>query len=308
MAFNNVFREIAINMATKQTNMVNNLLEEAPVVGAMPVEPSTHGLHNVYEELTSVSGAGMVDMDGELSTVDATTELKQTDLSILGGVMFVGEDKARKFGGAAAYFAKKTPFILRKTGEDLEKAILYNNLRAYAIENGKARSSGGSSAKNYSILAVTWTPGEVSGLYDPSGFGRKEIMDILPINGGNVYESTIGGKKILGYGVRMKSYLGIQLANPRYISTLVNIDLDSATIKPPLATDMDRLLLDARQNNSTVLYMHPRVLTYLYTYKDARLQMAPDMNDINRVVASWYGTPIITSYNFNNGLEADVTL
>lgn len=312
MALQNVFREIAIEQATKQTTLVNNLLEEAPIVGAMPSEPATHGLHNVYEEITSVTGASQVDVDGELGDVDATTELKQTDLSILGGVIFVGEDKARKFGGAAAYFGKKMPLILRKTGEDLEKAVIYNNLRAYAIAQSKASSAGGSGSANYSILAVTWTPGELTGLYDPNGLGNGTMFDIEALNGGDLYERTMTvdgvSKKIVGYGARVKSYLGIQLANPRYISTLVNIDLDNATPKPPTAAMMDKLLLDCRQNTSTVLYMHPRVLTYLYTYKDARLQMNTAQNDVNRVVAFWNGTPIISSYNFTNGTEATVSL
>lgn len=308
MAVKNIYRDIALQEAKAQSVMIDQFLEEAPIVAMMPMEASTHGLSNLFEEVSSVTGAGMVDIDDELPTVDAQTELKQTDLSILGGTMFVGEDKAKKLGGAAAYFAKKEALILRKTGEDVEKAIIYNNIRAYSITEGKAESAGGSSNINYSILAVTWTPGEITGLYDPNGFGNGKVFDIMPINGGAVYEKLINGKNILGYGVRLKSYLGIQLANKRYVSSIVNIDLDSGTPKPPTERMMDNVLLQARANSSTVLYMHPRVLTELFNYKASRLQMVVNNNDVNRTVAYWNGTPIVTSYNFLDALEANVTI
>lgn len=306
MALNNIYRDIAIQQATKQTVMVDQLLEEAPIISMMPVEPSTHGLHNVFEEITNVTGAGMVDIDGVLPTVNADSKLGQTDLSIIGGQMFVGEDKANSFGGAAAYFAKKEPLILRKTGEDLEKAIIYNNIRAYAINEGKAESAGGAGSVNYSILAVTWTRGEITGLYDPNGFGNGKVFDIQPLNNGALYKDPTTG--VLGYGVRLKSYLGIQLVNKRYVSAIVNIDLDNATPKPPTERMMDNVLLQARQNSSTVLYMHPRVLTELYNYKNSRVVMNPNQTDVNRVVAYWNGTPIITSYNFLDALEPTVTI
>jgi hypothetical protein len=305
MALNNIYRDVAIKNATKQSVMVDQLLEEAPIVAMMPMEPTTHGLHNVFEEISSVTGAGMVDLDAALPTVNADTKLGQTDLSILGGTMFVGEDKANQMGGAAAYFAAKTPLILRKTGEDLEKAIIYNNIRAYAINEGKAESAGGAGSVNYSILAVTWTRGEVTGLYDPNGFGDGKVFDIQPLNGGQLYTNSNG---VNGYGVRLKSYLGLQLVNNRYVSALVNIDLDAGTPKPPTERMMDNLLLKARANSSTVLYMHPRVLTELYNYKAARLQMAGNDANMNRVVAFWNGTPIITSYNFLDALEPTVAL
>lgn len=306
MAVNKIFRELAIAQATKQPQMVDSLLEEAPIVAGMPMQPSTHGFHNIFEEVTDVTGAGLIDIDDELPTVDANTELKQKDLSILGGTIFVGEDKAMKFGGASSYFASKEPLIMRKTGEDLEKSIVYNNLRAYAIEQGKAVSVGGTSNVNFSILAVTWTAGEMTGLYDPNGYGDGKMFDVQPINGGNLFEKTVNGKTILGYGVRYKSTLGIQTANSRYISALVNIDL--ANDKKPTGAQIDKMLIDARQNTSTVLYMHPIVLAYLFEQKASSLQVFNSDTGIDRRIITWNGTPIVTSYNFLNGTEANVTL
>lgn len=306
MAVNKIFRELAIATATKQPQMVDSLLEEAPIVAGMPMQPSTHGFHNLFEEVVDVTGAGLIDIDDELPTVDANTELKQKDLSILGGTIFVGEDKAMKFGGASAYFASKEAMIMKKTGEDLESSILYNNLRAYAIEQGKATTVGGSANVNFSILAVTWTAGEMTGLYDPTGYGDGKMFDVQPINGGNLFEKTINNKTILGYGVRYKSTLGVQTTNNRYISALVNIDL--ANDKKPTGAQIDRMLIDARQNTSTVLYMHPIVLAYLFEQKASSLQVFNSDSGIDRRIVTWNGTPIVTSYNFLNATEANVVL
>ena len=36
--------------------------------------------------------------------------------------------------------------------------------------------------------------------------------------------------------------------------------------------------------------------------------MVVNQNDVNRTVAYWNGTPIVTSYNFLDALEANVTI
>jgi|LGVE01.1.fsa_nt_gb hypothetical protein len=308
MAVTDLFRELAIANSGKQPGMVDTLLEEAPILAMMPMQPSTHGFSNVFEKLSDVTGAGMIDIDDELPEIATTSELLQTDLSILGGTMFVGEDKAKKLGGAASYFSNKMPTILSKTGEDVEKAILYNNIRAFAIDNDNVEDAGGTGAVNYSIIAVTWKRGEITGLYDPESYGNGKVFDIQAINGGALYEKTIGSKTILGYGTRIKSTLGIQLNNHKLVSGIVNIDLDDDTPKPPTERAMDKLLLDCRGNNSTVIYMHPRVLTELYNYKSSRLQMSVGDRNVDRVIGYWNGTPIVTSYNFLNALEAKVTV
>lgn len=306
MAVNKIFRDLAIANAKKQPQMVDALLEEAPIIAGMPMQASSHGFYNLFEEVKNVTGAGLIDVDDELPTVDADGELKQKDLSILGGTIFVGEDKANQFGGASAYFASKEPLIMKKTGEDLERTVVYNNLRAYAIAQGKAVNIGGDQNVNFSVLAVTWTPGEMTGLYDPTGYGDGKMFDVKAVNGGDLFEKTVNGKTILGYGVRYKSTLGVQTANSRYISALVNIDV--ANDKLPTGGQIDRMLIDARQNQSTVLYMHPIILAYLFEQKASSLQVFNSDNGIDRRIVTWNGTPIVTSYTFLNGTEANVVV
>jgi hypothetical protein len=312
MATTNTFREDAIAKATKQPQMVDELTEESPILARMPVQDATAELHNVYEQTEVITAAQIVDGDEALPIIDAKTSLKQVDLSIIGGVMEVGEDKANLFGGAAAYFAGKRPMILRQTGNDLEQSIIYNNLRAYAQTNGKLQDAGGTTANTQnSIIAVTWKPGEIIGLTSPNGFGNGAMMDELAINGGNAYflNSASG---VLGYGIRMKSYLGIQLANTRYVSGIANIEIDDEDPDDwniPTEEDIEVMLEDCRaQPGTTLIYCAPKVRRLvLGKYKAAKLRMDPEDKDFDRMVDRWDGVEILTSRNFLTDGEAVVS-
>lgn len=309
-----IFREIAIQNSEKQPKMVDQFLEDAPIVEMLPFERTSHGLFNVYEELVDVQGAGLVDLDEALPVVNVDSKLEQISLSVIGGEMFVGEDKAKQMGGPQAYFAKKQPSILRKTGMDLEKSVLYNNIRAKAITSGGEHllDATGNAGTNYSILAVKWVPGETTGLYDSNGFGRGLLFDIQALNGGNLSKfstTTTDGRtvSINGYGVRMKSYIGMQLANSRYVSAIVNID--PANAKLPTEAQLDDLIMSVRgqTGGSTWLYCHPKVYSALFKYKGESLELRVG-DEIVRSFMTWNGIPIITSYNFEQGTEANVSV
>jgi len=307
----NTFREDAIAKATKQPEMVDELTEESPILARIPVQDASAELHNVYEQTQTVIAAQLVDADAALPTINATTKLKQVDLSIIAGEMEVGEDKAKLFGGAAAYFAKKRPLILRETGNQLEQSIIYNNLRAFAAANSKLQDAGGTtSGVQNSIIAVTWKPGEITGLTSPNGFGNGALMDILAINGGNAYHmrSQAG---VLGYGIRMKSYLGMQLANSRYVSGIANIEIndeDPDDWNIPTEEDIEIMLEDCRaQSGQTLIYCAPKVRRLvLGKYKAAKIQMTPTDKDYDRMVDRWDGVEILTSRNFLTDGEAVV--
>ncbi|MCK5603910.1 hypothetical protein KAR91_18630 [Candidatus Pacearchaeota archaeon] len=311
MAINNTFREIAIANSPKQPELVDSLLEESPILGTLPMAPTSNGLQHNYEEVKEVKGAGLLALDEALPTVDATTALEKIDVSVLGGEMEVGQDKARQFGSPGAYFNNKIPMILKKSGMDAETSILYNSIRAYALTNDSGLTgkhiinAGGSNNANYTMLAVKWSAGETTGLYDPSGFGRGVLMDQFAINGGNLYKDSTGR---LVFGMAMKSYIGMQLANQRYVSAIVNIDT-KVEADIPTEAEIDLLIESVRgqQGGNTVLYMHPKVLTALNKYKASSLQTFNESNDVNRLFNYWNGIPIMTSYNFLEGTEPNVT-
>lgn len=293
-------RDISREFARKQPRQVDWLTEETPVLDVIPFEEASHTLWNVYDEVSDVSGGGFVDMDAPLDTIEVDTKLRKVDLSILGAKMFCPEDKAKAFGGRDRYFGKKTPKALRKLGVDAEKAIIYNNFRKYALDQGRILDAGDPGDACYSLLAVRFVPGETTGLYSTAGFRQGGLIDMKSINGGGLYENEQG---ILGYGVRMKGYFGIQIANPETVAVLANV---TATSKPT-AVQVDNLLDMVRAAGSTYLFCHRKMLSILADVgKGAAFQMTPADRKVDRRIAEWNGVPIVTSYNFADAAEAHV--
>lgn len=310
----NVFRELAIQTATKQPGLVDSLTEEAPIFAMIPMQAASNGIQNKYEELQDATGAQVVDLDAALPTIDSNGEVKTVDLNQLGGKMEVGEDKLKVLGlSPGQYFDKKLPAILRVTGANLETSILYNNIRAYANTNSNLLSAGGSnSGAMYSMLCVKWVPGETTGLYNPMGWGNGKVFDFTLLNGGNLH--TLSDTTTLGYAQRMKLHIGMQLANPRYVSGISNIDLVASGSTPtgvvalPTEMQIDDMILNARGNpGNTFIYMHPKLKNALNVYKGSALQTNVMDTNFNRVFDMWNGIPIITSYNFSQ-TEATVSI
>lgn len=323
MVAKNAFRELAIQLSNKQPELVDWLLEETPALSLMPFFPTSDGMNHNYEVLEDVTGNGMVDGDSELPSVDARTALESTTLKILGGKMEVGEDKARQMGSAGAVFNSRLPHVLKKTGNSTETSLIYNSFRASAIKTRSddelkdaaqhAIDAGGSGSTNYSIVIAKFEQGNLSGLYDPNGFGRGMLFDMQAINGGELYylQDYPG---VLGYGMRLKSYFGVLTANPRNTSTIVNIDLtdDGGEFTAfPTAMQIDDALdaVRAAVGGNTVIYSHPRVISALRnTFKLDRLQLQTEDRNFDTQIDAWNGIPLIGTYNMASGDEPAVTL
>lgn len=307
-------KDITKNLALQQAHQVDYVTVAAPILDGLRFEEASHPMWNVYDEVNDVTGGGFVDMDAPLEEIEVSTGLKQVDLRIMSGKRFVPEDKAQAFGGAGAYFDKNEKKVLRKLGMKAETSIIYANLRQWAIdrtlagEYTRAWNIGGSSNKNYTLLAVRWVPGETTGLYSPTAFERKTLINVKPLYGGALYENASG---IPGYGVRYKAYLGIQIANPYTVAALLNIDKDSAPQKLPSAMQIDDLLneVDPDDGGTTYLYCNRRLMSVLSQVgKDTAFRMSPSDKNVDRRVAEWNGVPIVTSNNFKPGNELNVSL
>ena len=300
-----VFRDVAIANAKKQAELVDALTEDAPIIANLPMQASSHPFTNVYERVITMDGAEVVKVDDALPSLTTDTELKQTDLSVIGGIIEVGEDKAAAMGGRDAYFAKQTPMHMRYAGQNMENSVIYDLVRKAIIDNSKSTNIGGSSNTNYSVLCVKWTSGENIGLYSESQFGRGAVFDIQALNNGGVYKDSSGR---LVYGIRLKNYFGVQLANTKNYAGLVNIDIDSATKKVPNAAQVERMIADAHGSEmNTVLYMHPNVFAYVFSdFKATNTQYTANEQNIRQTYRMFAGIPVITSYNFLAGTEANV--
>lgn len=299
-------KELATIHGSKQPEQVDSLTEEAPVLGIIPFEEASHGLWNMYEDVSDIAGAGWVEMNAPLPAVDVTSDLKKVDLSILGGEIECPEDTANMFGGKEKYFSKKLPKVIRKSGMAAEQRILYDNFRAWAVDKGKAVSAGASSNDCYSILAVRFVSGETTGLYSSESFTKGTLFNTQPINGKQLYKAAAGKYKgVLVYGMRIKAYFGIQIANAHSVAALVNINKKNV----PTGMMIDDLLADVRATpGNTYLFMHEKAKTLLQEHKGKALQVMPGGKDMDRQVTHWNGIEIVTSYNFMDGKEKSVTL
>jgi hypothetical protein len=299
-------KELSELHAKKQPHQVEHLTEETPILDKIKFEKASHDLWNVYSEATDIKGAGFVEMNAALPKMGVDSELKKVDLSIMGGEIEVPEDTAQMFGGAANYFAKKTPLLLREAGNTTERKIIYDNFIKYSIDNGNAvdasKNSDKADSKLYSIACVRFVPGEVTGLYSEKGFANGAMLNVKPIDNGGLYKNENG---VLVYGVRFKGYFGMQLANKNAVSSIVNIGAQNI----PTEAQLDDLLINARASlGSTFLMMHPKMLSMLNRYKGELLKTTSGEYGINRTFTSWNGIPIITSYNFLDGAETKQTV
>jgi len=305
-AIKGTLQELAVAMAKKQAHQVNDLLEETTILGTWKFEPTSHGLWHAYEQATEIEGAGFVKIDGVLPDVKVDSELRKIDLNIMGGKMFIGEDKATQYGGAAKYFADKTPSLLRDAGMQAEKSLIYDNILPFAKDCGNLVSAGGSAATGatglYSMYAVRQVSSEVCGLYSEKSFQKGAMLDVEAINKGALYEKD----GVLGYGIRLKGYFGFMLANKNAVAGIVNINAAHL----PTAKQIDSMLVAARaQPANTKIYCHPVLWSLIAgTYKEQTLRTAVTDKDMNRLVSHWNGIEVITSYNMNNGNETAVSL
>lgn len=299
-------QELAVHYAVKQPQQVEYLTEESPILASVKWEKASHGLWNVAEKVTDIKGADFVAMNAPLPKMGVSTKLEKVDLSIMGGEIFVPEDTAQQFGGKEKYIASKMPVLLKEAGNATEKRIIYDNFRQYAIDNGRVINAGATaddvSKGIYSMVVVHYIPGQVCGLYSPEGFKTGAMLDATPINNGGLYKEN----DVLGYGVRLKGYFGIQLMNPKAVSTIVNI----GDGKLPTKRQINQALIDARANKAnTKIFLHPTVLSWLgEEYKTEIMRIGNNDKGINTQLLYWNEIEMISSYNFLPGTETIVNL
>lgn len=307
-------KELSVMYAKKQPKQVDFITEDSPILSIIPFEEASHDMWNVYEEIEEIHGPGFVDLDAELPIVNVDTKLRKQDLSIMGGVAQVPEDTAQLSGGAPRYFAKKQPALLRKSGMTAEYAILYNMLRAHAIAGSNKINAEGSSNKNHTILAVRFVSGECTGLYSPKGFANGAMLDVKAYNNGALMDLSVSRNgqtaSVPGYKIRYKGYFGFQIASTRVVGGIFNVDKYSGTKKLPTATQIDDLLAMVRASNAgTFLFMHPKLLSNLKDVRGTGNRVNVYSGDINNpvIIDRWDRVPIVTSYNFLDGTEANVS-
>ena len=101
----------------------------------------------------------------------------------------------------------------------------YSRFKAAEMEILKDRPSRGGrilpvEASDFKERSALFLPKEAQYDYLLNLPGDIASADIKNINGGALYKNANG---VLGYGARLKGYIGVQLANPDAVSAIVNI-------------------------------------------------------------------------------------
>lgn len=302
-------KEIGVYEAKKQQKFIDNITESSPILEKVKFTAASHAFWNAYEELQNVTGAAFTDLDAPATLAGTTTGLKRVDMKVMSAKIEGGQDSITAQGGKEAYFAKKLGPILRKNGMSLETAFYYQNWLKYAIDNAATNliyaQTGLTSGTSYSsIVAVRFEENVTCGLYSPEVGMGADLFQLTPINGGNLYEFQAPKAGVFGYGMLMKAYLGMQIADTRTVAAIVNID-DSHV---PSAMQMEDLLDMVRaQDGQTYLFMHRHTAGLIGTaHKYSKLRMDPEDMDISVIANDWGGIPIVTSHNLLKNAEEHV--
>lgn len=302
MANMRTLHEIAVKFARKQQGMADSLTEDAPILKRVKWKPASHGMWNVAEKLTQVTGPGFVEADAPLPAMHTSSDLVHTDLHVLGGQMEVPTMRAQKFGGAAKYFADRQDHLLRMAGMTAEKQILNENWLKAARACKNLRDAGGA-GQGWFIAAVRFDELLNVGLYDPDQFDTGRLLKISPINNGAEYPLVSAEHAgVLGYGVAYRASFGWQILDPKVTcAAIVNIDEEHA----PTVSMIDDLLADIRsQPGSTFLFCSPKAKIYgINPHKMEHVHIVNTDNGLKTMVESWNGIEIVTSHNFNNKIN-----
>lgn len=313
----NTLNQLSIAKAKIFVDQVDNLTENAPIVKTMPFAASSDQLWDVASELKAVSSVGRVDLNAPLPDISVADALRQTQLNIFGAQSFVPEDTATLEGGPAKYFAKNRKAFERQTGMDMEKSYIYQAFLPFALAmnaegHDNVQDAGGTNNANYSMICVRFDDLNMTGLYSPLAFKRDTFLEIKSINNGALYTNPDPNSKfylVNGYGIRMKTFVGVRMLSWKNIGAVVNID---PTTAEPLTIDMVEGMLEAARVSEmgrSMIICHPRVKRILNNIgKTQFMQTKYTEKDANFILDTWDGVPVITSYNFMPGTETNIVL
>jgi hypothetical protein len=308
MALVNSLREIAIAQKGDIPS-IDQITDSSPVIATANFQAANRGTAHVYEELKHFTTGEYVAIDGVLTEVDAEFDVKKQDIGIQGGKMYAMSDTLALTGYTAEqYFMKKYMPVAQGTLQNLETDLVYNILEAFAIANGNVINASGNANTNYSILVCRWQEDNLSGIYNPEAFNPSTLFRLGSINNGAEYE--IAAKNgALGFGMYYKTYMAFLAANARNVSVIVNANKSTADAVTGTMMDDALALARAGTTGSTFIYCHPMAASrFLNKFKGDAIVTDTSNREFNRAIDRYSGVPIVTSWNFKNGTEANVTL
>jgi len=308
--FKNSFYKVATHIANSsvktaksQMVMIDNYTQDAPILRNLPFQRSSHNYHHAYGDVLDVQGMQIVDFDAPLPMMHVGSQYKSINLTPFGGAIEFGEDMMlQTYGTPEAYLGAKIPALLRESGARLETSLYINNFIPMAVKNNTALSAienPVSGNKYETMVAITWTPDEMTGLYSPLPYGAGEHFgQLFKPEWANGKQRHLLRNGAYGYAATVKMLIGILLANKRKISALVNIE------GTPTAKQLANLVTSAQGNGNTRIYCSSGLRTsiaaaYARTMDGSGLVSVSGVGEV-----SILGIPIVTSHNIPSHIGA----
>lgn len=296
--------ELSIGYAQKQANMIDAVTEGSPELSILPLEPASHGVFDVSEEVSEIDSfsSGWIDLNAEVPEGAMGTKLTRVDLGLLARKIYGKEDTVDNFpGGVAAYFRKHSPKHVKAAAQAAGTKILYDTFRAKALADGNSINAGGT---GYSIIAVRFEAGTCNGLINGNVQKSGEFFQWKKLNGGNVFEHPSTRENV--YGMYFKAYFGVRVPSVanKHIAVIANIDKTHT----PSTEQIMELLSMVHADSNTYLMMHRRTRDFLS--KDfifGKIQVANGESGVKLSLEALDGVPIISTWNMLNGTEAAVS-
>jgi hypothetical protein len=301
--FKNSFYNVATQIAGLDGNrrqgqlaLIDNFTMNAPMLKSIPFQKSSHPYHHAYGDVIDVQGMQIIDFDAPLPTMRVETQLKSVPLTPFGGSIEFGEDlMLQTHGTPKAYLSYQIPSLLRDSGARLERSLYVSNFLEMAIryQTAKNVNPSASTGNMYgSMVAITWTPEEMTALHSPLPYGSGESFGQLFTpdwaNGGQRHKLSGG---VYGYAATIKMLIGILLANKQKISALVNI------AEVPSANQLAGLVNAAQGGGSTRIYCSAAIKTSIAAKFAQSTQGNGLVSVSNAGEVSVLGVPIVTSHN-----------
>ena len=314
----NTLQDLNVFMSDKQSGILDALTNDNPMLAAIPVKPATHGIYNVYAATTSIDELGEVDFDAALPAVGVSFELNQANLAKVGGTLPMPQDAANLMGGYNTYANDRIPKIIAKAGNAHEARLYYKGFMKYALDNKNAVSAGGQTPnKQFSMVAVHFDSDSVTGLYNPTvdGDGKLELFQMLALNGGTEHKlAALNGA--IGKEIALYMHYGLQLADPRYVKAIVNIEpKENATDRDkidgmPTGMMIDDLINDVQGNpGNTVIFCNPIIRRYLGLKYNLEKRVVTDAaGKVAYDIYSWSDITFVTSHNIYKGTESVIDI
>lgn len=312
----NTLQDLNVFLSEKQKPVLDALTNENPMLAAIPVKPATHGIYNVYAATTAIDELSEVDFDAALPAVGVSFELGQANLAKIGGTLPMPQDAASLMGGYAKFANDRIPKIISRAGNAHEARLYYKGFLKYALANNNAVSAGGKTAnKQFSMVAVHFDSDSVTGLYNPKSLNDGKLFTMLPLNNGAEHKvDALGGA--IGREIAIYMHYGLQLADPRYVKAIVNIEPkpnenDKDKIDGlPTGMMIDDLINDVQGNpGNTVIFCNPIIRRYLGLKYNLEKRVVTDAQGrVTYEIFSWSDITFVTSHNIYKGTESVIEI